>query len=137
MCVCVNVCGVCVYIYIYICMNVCGVCVCVCGVCLAECNREASILRSSRPTGVSVVYHHQHEVGPVMAQKSSSRPLTTEARVRSQASFCGICGEQSGTETSLPPRTLVLPCQYYCTIALLHHCTIAPLHRNSYFYLSP
>jgi hypothetical protein len=41
-----------------------------------------------------------------MAQAVSHRPLTTEARVRSQVSPCGICGGQSGTETGFFPRLL-------------------------------
>jgi hypothetical protein len=37
-----------------------------------------------------------------MAQAVSRRPLNTEARVRSRASPCGICGGQSGTGTGFP-----------------------------------
>jgi hypothetical protein len=37
--------------------------------------------------------------GRAMAQAVSRRPPTAEARVRSRASPCGICGGQSGTGT--------------------------------------
>jgi hypothetical protein len=40
-----------------------------------------------------------------MAQEVSRRPLTSEARVRSQFSLCGICGGQSGTGTGLSSST--------------------------------
>jgi hypothetical protein len=105
-----------------------GMCVCVCVcVCLAECKREASIMGSSRPTAVSLLASSS-----ARAQKSSSRPLTAEAPVRSQARLCGICGEPSGTETSLPPRTSFLPCQYRCTVApLLIRPSIAVARKTS------
>jgi hypothetical protein len=48
--------------------------------------------------------------GCVMTQAVSRRPLTAEARVRSQVSPCGICGGQSGTGTGFPPSTSVFPC---------------------------
>jgi hypothetical protein len=35
--------------------------------------------------------------------------LTADARVQSQASACGICGEQSGTGTGFSPSTWVYP----------------------------
>jgi hypothetical protein len=54
-----------------------------------------------------------------MAQAVSRRPLTTEARVRSPVSPCGICGGQSGTETGFSPSTSVFPCQFHSTAAPL------------------
>ena len=42
------------------------------------------------------------------AQAVSRRPLTSEARVRSQFSLCGICGGQSGTGTGLSSSTSLL-----------------------------
>jgi hypothetical protein len=41
-----------------------------------------------------------------MAQAVSRRPLTAEARIRSQFSPCGICSGQSGTGTGFFPRAL-------------------------------
>jgi hypothetical protein len=38
-----------------------------------------------------------------------------EARVRSQASACGICGRQSGRGTGFSPGILVFPGQYHST----------------------
>ena len=52
-----------------------------------------------------------------MAQAVSRRPLAAEARDRSQATPCEDCGGQSGTETGFPPRTSVVPCEYYPTNA--------------------
>jgi hypothetical protein len=40
--------------------------------------------------------------GRAMAQAVSRRPLTAEARFRSRASSCGICGGQIGTGTVFP-----------------------------------
>jgi hypothetical protein len=55
-----------------------------------------------------------------MAQTVSRRPGTSEARVRFRFSPCGICGEQSGTETGFFLSTSVLPCQFHSTGAQLH-----------------
>jgi hypothetical protein len=63
-------------------------------------------------------------VGRAMAQAVSRRPLTAEARVRSQVNPCGICGGQSGTGTGFSPSTSLLPCQF--------HSTGAPLQRKKY-----
>jgi hypothetical protein len=54
-----------------------------------------------------------------MAQGVSRRPPTTEARVRSRVSTCGICCGQSGTGTSFYPSTSVFPCQFHSTGAPL------------------
>jgi hypothetical protein len=51
-----------------------------------------------------------------MAQAGSRRPLTAEDWVRARIS--GICDGESGTGTCLSPRSLVVPCQYYSTVAL-------------------
>ena len=58
--------------------------------------------------------------GRAMAQAVSRRPLTSEARVRSRVSPCGICGGQSGTGTGFSPSTSVFPCQFHFTGAPLH-----------------
>ena len=47
------------------------------------------------------------ERGRAMAQAVSRRPFTTEARVRSLVSPCGICGGQSGTGTGFSPSMSV------------------------------
>ena len=48
-------------------------------------------------------------VGHAMAQAVSRKPLTTKARIRSQASPCEICAVQSGTVTDFCPSTCVSP----------------------------
>jgi hypothetical protein len=57
--------------------------------------------------------------GRAMAQAVSRRPHTSEARVRSRVSPCGICGGQSGTRTGFSPSTSVFPCQFHSTGAPL------------------
>jgi hypothetical protein len=47
--------------------------------------------------------------GRAMAQAVSRRPLTAEARVRSQFSPCGICSGQSGTGTGFSPEYFSFP----------------------------
>jgi hypothetical protein len=51
-----------------------------------------------------------------MAQAVSRRPLTAEARVRTQVSPCEIF---SGTETGFYPSSSVFPCQYIIPPSLL------------------
>jgi len=53
--------------------------------------------------------------GLSVVQAVSRRPLTAEARVLSQASFCEIFGGQRGLGIDYSPRTSVLPCQYHST----------------------
>jgi hypothetical protein len=45
------------------------------------------------------------------------RPITAQARVRSQLIQCKICGGQTGTETGFSPSTSVFPCQDHSTNA--------------------
>jgi hypothetical protein len=52
-----------------------------------------------------------------MAQAVSRRPLIAEARVRSRASSCTICGEQNGTMTVFSQGNSVFPYQYHSTNA--------------------
>jgi hypothetical protein len=56
--------------------------------------------------------------GRTTAQAVSRRPLTADARVRAQASLCGICGGQSGTGTGFSPKSFGVLCQYYFTLVL-------------------
>jgi hypothetical protein len=48
-----------------------------------------------------------------MAQAVSCRPLFVATWVRSQASPCGICGEQSDTGTVFPPSFFGFPYERY------------------------
>jgi hypothetical protein len=50
-----------------------------------------------------------------MAEVVSQRPLTSEARKRSQVSQSEICGEGSNSRTGLSRSTSVFPCLYYST----------------------
>jgi hypothetical protein len=61
-----------------------------------------------------------------MAQAVSRQPLTSEARVRSPVSPCGIFGGQSGTGTGYFPNTPVFPCQFYSTGAPLGTPNMCP-----------
>jgi hypothetical protein len=48
-----------------------------------------------------------------MGQAVSRRPLTVEARVRSQVSPREICGGRSGTGIGFPPEYLAFSCEYH------------------------
>lgn len=52
-----------------------------------------------------------------MSQVVSRWHLTAEARVRSQDSTYGICGEQSGAEKGFSPSNSAFPPQYRSTTA--------------------
>jgi hypothetical protein len=73
-----------------------------------------------------------------MAQAVSCQPPTTEARVRSRVSLCGICGGQSGTGAGFSPSTSVFLRQFHSTSALLHEKNekliifITQLHNKSH-----
>jgi hypothetical protein len=56
-------------------------------------------------------------VGRATVQAVSRRSVTAEARVRSHASPCGICGGQSGTRTGFSPSTSVFFCKFHSTDA--------------------
>jgi len=55
--------------------------------------------------------------GRTMTQSVNRRLLTTNARIRSQVSPCGIYGGQSGARTGFYPGIKVVPCQCHCTNA--------------------
>jgi hypothetical protein len=62
-----------------------------------------------------------------MAEAVSRRPLTAQARFRSQL----IPGEICGIETRFSKNTLALPCQYHSTNAPLSPVsTIPPMHHS-------
>jgi hypothetical protein len=50
-----------------------------------------------------------------VAGTESRQPRIVEARVLSQASPCGVCGEQSGTRTGFSPNTSFFPGRYHST----------------------
>jgi hypothetical protein len=58
--------------------------------------------------------------GRALTHAVSRRALTSEARVRSLVSPCGICGGQSGTGTGFSPSTLVFPYPFHSTGVPLH-----------------
>jgi hypothetical protein len=58
--------------------------------------------------------------GRTIVQAVSFWPLTAEARVRTRASPCGICGGQSGSRTGFSRSTSVFACQFHPTGAPLH-----------------
>jgi hypothetical protein len=58
---------------------------------------------------------------PFMEQTVSCRPLTAEARVRSQVSPCWICGVQSGTGIGFSPTYSLFPYQYHSSVAVHLH----------------
>jgi hypothetical protein len=60
----------------------------------------------------SICYNHLVTSGRAMAQAVSHRPLTAEARVRSQVSPCGVCGGQSGTGTGFSPSCRFSPVNF-------------------------
>jgi hypothetical protein len=57
--------------------------------------------------------------GRAMAQAVLPRPLTAEARFRSQTSPCEICGGQSGAGTGFSPSYLVVPLSVW-----FHQCSM-------------
>jgi hypothetical protein len=54
-----------------------------------------------------------------MAQAVSHRPLTPEARLPAWVIARETCGAQSGTGTDFYLSSLVFPCQYHSTMALI------------------
>jgi hypothetical protein len=63
--------------------------------------------------------------------RQNARPLTAEARVRTQASSHGICGGKSGSGIGFCPITSIFPCHCHSTIA---SCSLSPtlidLHKG-------
>jgi hypothetical protein len=51
-----------------------------------------------------------------MAGTDSRQPRIVEARVPSQTSPCGFCGEQSGTGTAFSPNTFIF---FFCPVVLI------------------
>jgi hypothetical protein len=56
-----------------------------------------------------------------MAKAVSRRPLTTETRVRTLFSPCGISGEHIDTEKGFYTRSSGFPCQHHSTVDLCTH----------------
>jgi hypothetical protein len=68
---------------------------------------------------VIIAYTFNWLIGPSMAQAGSRRPVTAEARVRSQVSPCGIFGGQSVTGTVFFPEYFGFPLS-----VSFHRCSI-------------
>jgi hypothetical protein len=74
-----------------------------------------------------------------LAQAVSRRSVTAEARVRSQADPCGICGGQNSTQTGFSRSNAVLPYQYhsnntpYVHISFIYHWSHIILATGSIF----
>jgi len=58
--------------------------------------------------------------GCAVAQAVNRRLLIADARVRSQASLCEICGGQSGPVAGFSPSSSVFLCQYHSSHAPIH-----------------
>jgi hypothetical protein len=71
-----------------------------------------------------------------MSQVVSRRPVTAEARLRSQASLYGICCGRSGTGTGFPPSTPAFVCQCLkkaLTYSFIHQ---SPTLCHTHLYIS-
>jgi len=66
----------------------------------------------------------------VMVQAVSRRPLTTEARFRSQANNFEFCGGESSTVTGSSPITSLFPFQYHPTSAPKSSSTTRCFHKD-------
>jgi hypothetical protein len=56
--------------------------------------------------------------------------IVLKAEEGSMPNPCGICGEESGTESSFSTRTSVPHCQYHSTCCIFIH-SLLMLHNNS------
>jgi hypothetical protein len=72
--------------------------------------------------------------GSAMAQVVSHQPLTTDTRVQSQGSQCGICGGQSGTGTSFSPSTSIFTRYYKSTVTIIPPMPCTHLHLSPTLY---
>ena len=65
-----------------------------------------------------------------MAQADSCWPLPAETQVQSQASPCGICGEQSGNETGFGFLWVLLFSHVSILLPMLYiHSSVTKLHN--------
>ena len=85
----------------------------------------------------AVVLSYQHlkkMLGCTRVQSVSlvAGALTTDVRVRFQASRFGVCGEQSGSGRGLSPSTSVFPCYHFaggpCTFTYRRRCVVFAVH---------
>lgn len=87
-----------------------------------HCPAPSAKVRTRKPSLPHTRSRHDSSEHTVPA--ASSRSLTAEARVRSQAGICGIYGVESGAVTGFSPSTSAFPLLHMRTSFLYHRSHI-------------